>query len=76
VHPRETQASAQIVAGVTRRLSNLREELRRSFDPPAGRVAGRARHALSAAAGGAVLVAWVVALAVAGVFLVAGRDVE
>ena len=33
-------------------------------------------HALPAAAGGAVLVAWTVALAVAGVVLVAKRDVE
>ena len=33
-------------------------------------------HALSATAGGAVLVAWTVALAVAGVALVARRDVE
>lgn len=32
-------------------------------------------HALSAAAGGAVLVAWTVALAVAGIVLVAKRDV-
>jgi ABC-type transport system involved in multi-copper enzyme maturation permease subunit len=35
-----------------------------------------AAHALSAAAGGTVLVAWTVGLAVAGVALVATRDVE
>ena len=58
-------------------LSGLEPSVGRYTPSQAGQaLAGlSAGHALSAAAGGAVLVAWTVALAVAGVVLVAKRDV-